>query len=419
MDEDDRGPNDTTLTSWVPVDAASDFAVQNLPYGVFRRPGQVPRVGVAIGRHVLDLSIVERAGLLPPMPEGTFAAPALNPFLRLGRATWSSTRSAISQLLRPGSSLEGSQGEVLVPQDEVELLRPFDVGDYADFYSSEHHATNLGRMFRPDGEALLPNWKHLPVGYHGKAGTVVVSSTPVTRPRGLRLVDGRPEFGPCRQLDIELEVGTVLGSSWPAGGAGLTADAIAEHVFGFVLLNDWSARDLQSFEYQPLGPFLAKSFATTISPWVVTLDALRPYLVAGPRQDPPPAAHLAATEPRALDLHLEVELNGTTVSRTGFAAMYWSFGQQLAHLTSNGGGHRPGDLLGSGTVSGPERGSEGSFIELTWRGEHPLRLPDGTERTFLHDGDTVALKGWAGGTDGRPRVGFGRCEGTIAPAREE
>ncbi|HEX9260418.1 MAG TPA: fumarylacetoacetase [Acidimicrobiales bacterium] len=409
--------NNPTLTSWVPVPDGSDFPIQNLPYGVFRRRGtdEPARVGVAIGEHVLDLAVLERAGELGPLPEGTFAQPRLNAFLELGCAVWTATRNRVSALLQTGHPLEGSWRQVLVTQAEVEMLMPFAVADYADFYSSEHHATNLGRMFRPDGEALLPNWKRLPVGYHGKAGTVVVSGTPVHRPRGLVVVDGEPQYLPCRQLDVEVEMGTVLGGSLPQGSAALSADAAADHVFGFVLLNDWSGRDIQSFEYQPLGPFLAKSFATTISPWVVTLDALTPFLVPGPPHDPEPAPHLKASEPRGLDIHLELSLDGATVSRPPFAGMYWSWAQQVAHYTSNGGGIRPGDLLGSGTVSGPDPGTEGSLIELTWRGTRPL-VVGGEARTFLRDGDTVAITGWAGGGS-RPRVGFGACTGTItAPA---
>jgi fumarylacetoacetase len=403
----------------VPVPEDSDFPIQNLPLGVFRRdPSDAARVGVAIGDHILDLAMVEQAGLLPAMlPAGTFSSASLNPFLALGHPVWTETREAISRVLRAGSALERSFAQVLVERAAAELLLPFEVADYVDFYSSEHHATNLGRMFRPDAAPLLPNWKHLPVGYHGRAGTVVVSGTPVARPTGLVAAEGGPRALPSRHLDIELELGTVVGRGTPVGTP-IAADAAADHVFGFVLLNDWSARDLQAFEYQPLGPFLAKSFATTISPWVVPLDALVPSLVPGPPQDPPPSQHLAGERPWGLDLHLEVDLNGTTVSRTSFADMYWTFAQQLAHLTSNGASARTGDLLGSGTVSGPEQGSEGSFIELTWRGERPLVLADGSMRGFLQDGDTVTLRGWAGGHDGRPRIGFGACTGTITPARE-
>jgi fumarylacetoacetase len=410
--------NDPTLQSWVPVPEASDFPIQNLPFGIFSPAGGgFDRVGVAIGEHVVDLNAVEEAGLLPAfIPPRTFSAPTLNAFFALGRPAWSEVRDAVSRALRRGSSLEQDGGRVLHRQDAVAMRLPFAVADYADFYSSEHHATNLGRLFRPDAEPLLPNWKHLPVGYHGRAGTVVVSGTPVARPCGLRLIDGAPAYGPSRQLDIELEVGAVVGAG-SRGGGPIAPDAAADHVVGLVLLNDWSARDIQAFEYQPLGPFLGKSFATTISPWVVTLDALEPYLVAPPDQQPPPAAHLAASRPWGVDLHLEVDLNGTTVSRTSFREMYWTFAQQLAHATSNGATARTGDLLGSGTVSGPTPGSEGSLIELARRGERPLSLADGSTRSFLADGDTVVLRGWCGGDDpARPRIGFGRCAGTIEQA---
>jgi len=302
----------------------------------------------------------------------------------------------------------------LLPVDEVEVLLPIIVGDYVDFYSSLHHAENLGRMFRPDAEPLLPNWRHLPVAYHGRSGTVRVSGTDIVRPEGL-VPDGEgvPRLVPSGALDIELEVGFVVGTA----GTRIRPDDADAHVFGVVLLNDWSARDIQAFEYQPLGPNLAKSFATTISPWVVTLDALHPYLVAGPEQDPTPDPYLQMQRLWALDLHLEVELNGERISATGFRSMYWTFAQQLAHMTVNGATTSPGDLFGSGTVSGPSKSERGSFIELTWRGAEPLALADGSTRTFLLDGDTVTLRGWCGG-DGpdRPRIGFGEARGTVSPA---
>lgn len=401
--------------SWVPVPEGSDFPVDNLPYGVFRRGATEPwRVGVAIGDHVLDLAALEMAGLLPVLPEATFAG-NLDAFLALDRPAWQATRRRLVELLAPGGPAEGSFTQVLARRAEVELALPFTVADYADFYSSEHHATNLGRMFRPGAEPLLPNWKHLPVGYHGRAGSVLVSGSPVVRPNGLRLAAGAsaPVFGPSTELDIELELGTVLGGHHAVGSPGLRPDDAFEHVFGFVLLNDWSARDVQRFEYQPLGPFLAKSFATTISPWVVPLDALAPHLVAPPRQDPLPAPHLAARAPWGLDLRLEVWLNDALVSTAPFREQYWTFAQQVAHLSSNGGGLRPGDLLGSGTVSGADQGTQGSLIELSWRGDRPLVLPDGRTRTFLEDGDTVALRGR---TPNGPALGFGDCTGTIHPA---
>jgi fumarylacetoacetase len=301
------------------------------------------------------------------------------------------------------------------------MLLPFEVADYVDFYSSIHHATNLGRLFRPDGEPLLPNWRRLPVGYHGRAGTVVVSGTPVRRPWGLVAVDGEPRWQPTNALDIELEVGFVVGVGSRLGDRVPTA-AFADHVFGLVLVNDWSARDIQAYEYQPLGPFLGKSFATTVSPWVVPLLALEPFRVEGPAQDPPVAPYLTRTAPWALAIDLEVQLatdleaEPLSISRTSFTDMYWTIDQHLAHATANGAATRTGDLFASGTVSGPTRGSEGSLIEMTRRGAEPITLPDGEVRSFLLDGDRVILRGACG--HGDERVGFGTCEGVITPAAD-
>lgn len=392
--------------SWVPVPEGSDFPIENLPFGVV-----APRAGddrgearcvVRLGDHVLDLA---RAGVAPELT----AQPTLNAVLASGHG--GELRERAAELLTGAP-----RPELLLALDDVEVRLPFAVGDYVDFYSSLDHATNLGRILRPNAEPLLPNWRHLPVGYHGRAGTVVVSGTAIPRPEGLvpDPADGVPRLTPSRMLDFELEVGFVVGGP-PA--TRLAPDDAAAHVFGVVLLNDWSARDIQSYEYQPLGPNLAKSFATTISPWVVTLDALAPFLVAPPPQDPEPDPYLRASKPWGLDLQLTVELNGTTISATSFATMYWTFAQQLAHVTVNGATTRAGDLFGSGTVSGPTKSARGSMIELTWRGAEPLTLPDGTTRAFLEDGDTVTLRGWCNG-DGRPRVGFGECTGTITPMIE-
>jgi fumarylacetoacetase len=339
-----------------------------------------------------------------------------------GRHTWQATRRRLLDLLTDGAPRRSEVETCLLALDDVEVLLPFEVADYVDFYSSEHHARNMGLIFRPDAEPLLPNWKHLPVGYHGRSATVVVSGEPVPRPVGLTAAPGEaPERRPSRLLDIELELGAVVGAG-NERGTRIDVDDVGDHVFGFVLLNDWSARDLQAFEYVPLGPFLGKSFATTVSPWVVTLDALRPFLVPGPAQDPEPSPYLRGHGAWGLDLHLEVSLatpsmrgegEEQVVCRTSFRDMYWTFAQQLAHLTGNGASARTGDLYGSGTVSGPEPGSYGSFMELTWRGRDPFTLPTGETRTFLEDGDTVTLSGWAG--DGDVRVGFGPCTGTILP----
>jgi fumarylacetoacetase len=324
-----------------------------------------------------------------------------------GRPVWQAVRRRLGDLLTDERH-RAAVTPALAPRENVRLHLPVEVADYVDFYSSLHHAENVGRMFRPDAEPLLPNWKHLPVGYHGRAGTIVVSGTPVTRPSGQRRrPDGTVAFGPSIRLDIELEVGFVVGTPSPMGRA-VPASAVEDHVFGVVLLNDWSARDIQAWEYQPLGPFLGKSFATSISGWVVPLEALAPYRVAGPPQDPAPLPYLEAGGPWALDLTLEVWLRpagaptATRVSGSGFAGMYWTVAQQLAHLTVNGASLRTGDLFASGTVSGPRREERGSLLELSWNGTEPIDLGDGVTRTFLEDGDEVILRGYAGTGAGRP-----------------
>jgi fumarylacetoacetase len=379
------------------------FGLANLPYGVCRHDGRT-FCAVRVRDTAVDLAALADGGLLD-VPKGVFATGTLNAFMALGPDVWQATRARLRAI-----DLE----QAAVALDDVELLMPFAVADYADFYSSEHHARNMGLILRPGSPPLLPNWKRLPVGYHGRAATVVVSGTPVVRPRGIVAVpDGEPEWRPSGALDIELEVGAVLGVG-NALGTRIAADDADHHVFGFVLLNDWSARDIQAYEYQPLGPFLGKSFATTVSPWVVPLDALRPFLVDGPPQDPPPAPYLRARRPWGIDASLSVVLDGSTIAATNLRHLYWSFAQQLAHLTGNGAATRTGDLLGSGTISGPEPGSFGSLMELTWRGRDPITLADGTVRTFLADGDTVTLTGRAG--DGEGAVSFGECTGTIHPA---
>jgi fumarylacetoacetase len=302
----------------------------------------------------------------------------------------------------------------LSPVADVDLHMPFEVSDYVDFYSSREHATNLGRILRPGTEPLLPNWSHLPVGYHGRAGTVVPSGTPVVRPSGQRHGDQGPVFGPTTKLDVEAEVGFVVGVP-SAQGRPVPTTGFRDHVFGFVLVNDWSARDIQAWEYQPLGPFLSKSFATSISPWVVPLAALEAAHVPPPEQDPEPLPYLRCTEPWGLDVTLQIELNGHVVSRPPFAGMYWTPPQQLAHTTVNGAWLNTGDLLASGTVSGAQRDQRGSLIELTWNGNEPLELPDGTRRAFLEDGDTVRISATATGSDITP-IGFGDVIGTVYPA---
>jgi fumarylacetoacetase len=403
------------MTFWVDVPEGSPFPATNLPYGVFSPGGETPRVGVALGDSVLDLAPLAAAEGL----DGghVFESPSLNPFMALGRPAWAAVRSWLTELLEH----EGYRDLVeshLVPMAEVTMQLPFEVADYVDFYSSQHHAENVGRIFRPDGDALTPNWKHLPIGYHGRSGTVVVSGTDVVRPSGQRKppTESMPAYGPSVRLDIEAEVGFVVGVPTPLGTAVTTAD-FAEHVFGVCLVNDWSARDLQAWEYVPLGPFLGKSFATSVSPWVVPLEALEHARVDGPEQEPDVLAYLRRDEPWGLDLSLEVAWNGTTVARPPFAGMYWTPDQQLAHLTVNGASLRTGDLYASGTVSGPERDQRGSFLELSWNGTEPVSLDDGSTRTFLEDGDEVAISAWAPGADGT-RIGFGSVSGrVVAPGR--
>jgi fumarylacetoacetase len=367
-------------------------------FGVFSVGGDAPRVGFRVGDGILDLAA---SGL-----GGVFEAGSLNPFLALGRAAWEDTVARVDDLVTGGAEL--------VPLDAATTQLPFEVADYVDLYSSLEHATNLGRLFRPDAEPLLPNWRHLPVGYHGRAGTVVVSGTPIVRPCGQTKAAGEeaPRFGPSRRLDIELELGFVVGVGSRLGEP-VPAEALRDHVFGVLLVNDWSARDIQAWEYQPLGPFLGKSFATSIGAWVTPLALLEGRFVVAPAQDPEPLPYLRTSGDWAVDLDLEIELASTVISRTNARRLYWTMPQQLAHATVNGASIRTGDLFASGTISGPDPGSEGSLIELTWNGERPLRLDDGTERTFLEDGDEVVLRGRAGDVE------LGEVRGTIQPAPGE
>lgn len=380
----------------------SPFGLTNLPYGVFSTPGTAPRVGVRVAGGVVDLAAT--------LGDDVFARPTLNPFMAQGHDRWVEVREQLLALVS-GDVPDGA----VHPVEAVTLHLPIEVGDYVDFYASEYHASNLGRLFRPGSEPLMPNWKHLPVGYHGRAGTVVVSGTDVVRPSGQRKApdEPAPSFGPSRRLDIEAEVGFVVGTGSPLGTA-VGVDEFAERVFGAVLLNDWSARDIQAWEYVPLGPFLGKSFATSISPWVVPLLALEAARVATPPQDPEPLPYLREKSPWGLDLDLLVEWNGQVVSRPPYRDMYWSPAQMLAHMTVNGAASRTGDLFASGTVSGPLRGERGAFIELTWGGKEPIEV-NGEQRTFLQDGDEVVISATAPGPSGT-LIGFGEVKGRILPA---
>ncbi|MCZ7378037.1 fumarylacetoacetase [Micromonospora sp. WMMC250] len=396
--------------TWVTGADGSPYGVTNLPYGVFRADGGQPRIGVRIGSWVLDLAAAEAADLV--LAAGTLCRPTLNDFMALGRPQWTAVRQRITELLTDPAHRAAVE-PLLVPLADVELLLPIEVADYVDFYSSEHHASNVGQIFRPGQPPLLPNWKHLPIGYHGRAGTVVVSGTPVVRPTGQRPSADGPVTGPSVRLDIEAEVGFVVGVPSPMGQR-VAVDDFADHVFGVVLVNDWSARDIQAWEYQPLGPFLGKSFATSVSAWVTPLDALGDAFVPAPDQDPPVVDYLRDVPHLGLDLRLVVEWNGEQVSEPPFATMYWTPAQQLAHLTVNGASLRTGDLYASGTVSGPDRSQVGSFLELTWGGAEPVKVGDET-RTFLADGDTVTITATAPGPDGTT-IALGEVAGTVRPA---
>jgi fumarylacetoacetase len=404
------------VSAIVPYSADTDFPIQNLPFGIFSSADRPrPRVGVAIGDQILDLAFLSEHALFHDLRFDRcdlFHQPTLNPFMALGRSAWQAVRARLQQLLRPGSPLAGDRAP-FVPQAAATLHLPVAIGDYTDFYSSRAHATHVGSMFRDPQNALLPNWLHLPVAYHGRAGSIVVSGTPVRRPHGQQrpAAPGEaPRFGPTQQLDFELELGWLIGTGNGLGER-ISADHAAEHLFGCVLVNDWSARDIQAWEYQPLGPFLSKNFATSISPWVVTLEALAPFRVPGPVQDPPPLPYLHHRDAWHFNIELEVSLHNDslpaphTVTRTNARTLYWSIAQHLAHHTVTGCNLRTGDLLASGTISDTTPGSQGCLLELTWRGTRPLSLPDGTERAFLADGDHVTMRGHAPG-DGF-RIGFG------------
>ncbi len=417
-----------TLKSWVESANAlhCDFSIQNLPFGVFTTADQpTPRVGVAIGDSILDLAYLEQNGFLKT-PQPMFAAASLNPFIAAGRDTWRDVRRQLSTLLASDTPTLRDQAaarqSALVAQSSAKMLLPVEIPGYTDFYSSKEHATNVGSLFRDPKNALLPNWFEIPIGYNGRASSVVVSDTPVRRPNGqIKLPDQeRPVFSPCLKLDIELETGFIIGKA-NAIDDPISCEQAESHIFGMVLLNDWSARDLQAWEYVPLGPFNAKSFSTTISPWVVTMEALEPFRTAQPAQTPEPLPYLRHQGEHAFDINLEVSLQpagdpqASTIASTNFKYMYWSMAQQLAHHTISGCNTRIGDLMGSGTISGPTPDSYGSLLEITSNGKTTIELANGSTRRFLEDGDEVTLTGWCQG-DGY-RVGFGACRGKILPAR--
>jgi len=420
--------HDSKLRTWVEVDENSDFPIQNIPFGIYRpKGGGDLHVATAIGDYVLDLAYLDDAGLFNGTEvEGTevFHEPTLNALMSMGRKAWKETRLAISRLLRQEAEDLRDNNDLknmaLIPMNEVEMQLPVDVGDYTDFYSSKEHATNVGKMFRPDGEPLLPNWLHLPVAYHGRASSVVLSGTDIVRPKGQTKTPdaSAPSFGNSQRLDFELEMGVFIGGGNSLGKA-VSVNAAENHIFGLALVNDWSARDIQTWEYQPLGPFLAKNFATSISPWIITLEALEPFRCSGPKQDPKPLEYLRNAKDSTFDINLGIYLktenmdSDQLISSSNYNYLYWNMNQQIAHHTITGCNLRTGDLLASGTISGPAKDNRGSMLELSWLWTEPIKLSNGDERKSLEDGDTVTLRGWCQGNG--YRIGFGDCSGTILP----
>jgi fumarylacetoacetase len=418
--------NDPRLKTWVHVPEGSDFPIQNLPFGIFRTESQLPHVCCAIGDQLVDLKALHVMGYLENLPFKLedLACDSLNRCMGYGKQAMRDLRNRVSKLLRSDMpdlrDKEHHVRQVLFNQNEVQLLMPVKIGDYTDFYSSMDHARNVGMMFRDPEKALLPNWKHLPVGYHGRSSSIVISGTPVIRPCGQTNAsdETQPVFGPTKQLDFELEMAFVTFDGKPLGQRISTAEA-EDYIFGMMLFNDWSARDIQRWEYVPLGPFLSKNFASTVSPWIVTLDALEPFRIPGPEQNPPVLPYLQYEGNNNIDIQLEVAIQPeqsveSIVSRSNYKHMYWNLAQQLAHHTVNGCNVRCGDMMASGTISGPNEGSYGSMLEIAWKGTKPVALQDGSTRSFIQDGDTVVLRGWAE-KDGI-RVGFGECSGKVLPA---
>ena len=412
----------TLMTSWVESanSADTDFPLNNLPYGVFTTNRLEARCGVAIGDQILDMAALEEEGLITLAEDPVFDVPYWNDVMDLGPAAWASLRARLIELLSADAADQATVAPHLVPMADARLHMPMMVSEYTDFYAGKHHATNVGTMFRGAENALPPNWLHIPIGYNGRASTVVVSGTAITRPNGqLKAPDAdAPHFGPCQKLDIELEMGAIVGTSTEMGQP-ISIEEADEMIFGYVLLNDWSARDIQAWEYQPLGPFQAKAFATSISPWIVSRDALEPFRTSTPEREKELLPYLREEKPGLYDIDLSVLIQpeggeAEEIARTNYREMYYSAAQQLTHHASSGCGMNAGDLLGSGTISGPEKSQRGSLLELSWGGKEPITLKDGSTRSFVEDGDTLTLTGHAQG-DGF-RVGFGSCTGKIRPA---
>lgn len=414
------------MKSWIEIADNSDFSIHNIPFGIYKS-AHGPRVATAIGDYVVDLFELNAAGLFSHfnIPNEVFKSAYLNDFITLGKTTTNGVRLRLQALFSDeNTELKDNQplrDAAMWPMNITEMMLPVQIGDYTDFYSSEDHATNVGKMFRDPANALLPNWKHLPVGYHGRSSSIVISGTPIHRPKGQTKLDTEelPTFGPSKRLDFELEMAFIVGKETQLGDTITTADA-DKYIFGMVIFNDWSARDIQKWEYVPLGPFLAKNFGSSISPWVVTMEALEPFRTKGTVQDPKVLPYLEYQGEKNIDINLEVLLtppNGTenTISQSNYKYMYWTMEQQLAHHTVNGCNVRVGDMMASGTISGPEQTSFGSMLELSWGGKNALTLNDGTERRFIEDGDTVTMRAYAVHND--KRVGFGEVKATILPAK--
>ncbi len=420
--------NNPDRKSWLTVEKDSDFPIQNIPFGVFLTKDDITTIGTRIGNYAIDLAALQQLGYFEgiPLTGDIFMQDSLNDFIADGRTTWRLVRNRIAEIFdMKNQKLKDNEAHkeiVIFHINEIEMLLPVVIGDYTDFYSSKDHATNVGTMFRDPENALLPNWVHIPVGYHGRSSSIVVSGTKIRRPNGQTMPQGatQPVFGPCKLLDFEVEMGFITTDANSLGKA-LPIEEARNHIFGMVLLNDWSARDIQKWEYVPLGPFLAKNFASTISAWIVTLDALEPFKVAGPKQDPKPLPYLEEEGLTSYDITLHTSIKPkkqeeTLVSTTNFKNLYWSISQQLAHQTVNGCNVRTGDLYGSGTISGKDKNSYGSMLELTWKGTQPIKMSDGTDRKFINNGDTVIMRGYCENEE--VRIGFGECVGKVKKARK-
>ncbi|HEY8367454.1 MAG TPA: fumarylacetoacetase [Bacteroidia bacterium] len=416
--------NDPALRSWVESAQGSLFPIQNLPIGIFSTEQKTPRAGIAIGDYILDLAVCFDKGFIKieGVSENIFAKDSINSYLELGRTVWRSVRSQISNFLNAENASNASYAsEVLVLQADATMHLAMKIGDYTDFYSSLEHASNVGKIFRPNMEPLLPNWKHLPVGYHGRSNSIVISGTDFHRPNGQTMADGaeKPSFGPSKRMDIELEMAFVIGKSTKLGDCVKTQDAW-EHVYGLALFNDWSARDLQKWEYVPLGPFLGKNFASSIAPWIVSIDALEPFRVDGPSQDPEVLPYLQFSGKQNFDIALDVYLTpkdgeASLISKSNHKYLYWNIPQQLAHHTVNGCPISAGDVYASGTISAPYPEGYGSMLELSWGGSKPIPISDGSTRTFLLDYDKITITGYCEGKD--YKIGFGEVTGTVLPAK--